>query len=51
VVNRLSMDLFIKPDGVLMGGGIVLAIVGVVVLFIGHLINLLLGYSDPGFIH
>ncbi|MBU4339806.1 MAG: V-type ATP synthase subunit I [Euryarchaeota archaeon] len=48
VVNTLSMDLFIKPDGVLMGGGVVLAIVGVVILFIGHLINLLLGILGPG---
>ncbi|TRZ91504.1 MAG: V-type ATP synthase subunit I [Methanosarcinales archaeon] len=48
VVNTLSMDLFIKPNGVLMGGGIVLAIVGVVILFIGHLINLLLGILGPG---
>ncbi|MBU4076880.1 MAG: V-type ATP synthase subunit I [Euryarchaeota archaeon] len=48
VVNTLSMDLFIKPEGVLMGGGVVLAIVGVVILFIGHLINLLLGILGPG---
>jgi len=48
VVNTLSMDLFIKPDGVLMGGGIVLALVGVVILFIGHVINLLLGILGPG---
>jgi len=48
VVNRLSMDLFIKPHGELMGGGIVLALVGVVILFIGHLINLLLGILGPG---
>lgn len=48
VVNRLSLDLFIRPDGVLMGGGVVLAIVGVVILFIGHIINLLLGILGPG---
>jgi len=48
VVNTLSMDLFIKPDGVLMRGGIVLALVGVVILFIGHVINLLLGILGPG---
>ncbi|MDP3105270.1 MAG: V-type ATP synthase subunit I [Candidatus Methanoperedens sp.] len=48
VVNTLSMDRFIKPEGVLMGGGVVLAIVGVVILFIGHLINLLLGILGPG---
>ncbi|MFZ2410745.1 MAG: V-type ATP synthase subunit I [Candidatus Methanoperedens sp.] len=47
-VNTLSMNLFIKPDGVLMGKGIGLAIVGVVILFIGHLINLLLGILGPG---
>ncbi len=47
-VNTLSMDLFIKPDGVVMGGGIGLAIVGILVLFIGHLINLLLGIIGPG---
>jgi len=48
VVNTLSMDLFIKPHGVLLGGGIVLALVGVVILFIGHIINLLLGILGPG---
>jgi V/A-type H+-transporting ATPase subunit I len=48
VVNTLSMDLFIRPKGVLMGGGIVLAFVGVLILFIGHLINLLLGILGPG---
>ncbi len=47
-VNTLSMNLFIKPDGVLMGKGVVLALVGVVILFIGHLINLLLGILGPG---
>ncbi|KCZ71346.1 archaeal/vacuolar-type H+-ATPase subunit I [Candidatus Methanoperedens nitroreducens] len=47
-VNTLSMDLFIKPDHVLLGGGIGLALVGVVVLFIGHLINLILGVLGPG---
>ena len=47
-VNTMSMDLFIKPEGVLLGGGIVLALAGVVVLFIGHLINLLLGILGPG---
>jgi len=47
-VNTLSMDLFIKPGGVVMGGGIGLALVGMVILFIGHLINLLLGIIGPG---
>ncbi len=47
-VNTLSMDLFIKPGGVLLGGGIGLALVGIVVLFIGHLINLALGILGPG---
>jgi len=47
-VNRLSMDLFIMPGGVYMGKGIGLALVGVVILFIGHLVNLLLGILGPG---
>ena len=47
-VNKIAMNLFIEPDGVLMGGGILLALAGVVVLFIGHLINLLLGILGPG---
>ncbi len=47
-VNTLSMKLFIKPDGVLLGGGIGLALVGVIILLIGHLINLLLGILGPG---
>lgn len=47
-VNKLSMSLFIKPDDVWLGGGIGLAIIGVVILFIGHLINLLLGILGPG---
>ncbi len=47
-VNTLSMDLFIRPEGVYLGGGIGLAIVGVIVLFIGHLINLALGIIGPG---
>jgi len=47
-VNTLSMNLFIKPDHVWLGGGIVLALIGVVILFIGHLINLLLGILGPG---
>jgi V/A-type H+-transporting ATPase subunit I len=47
-VNTLSMDLFIKPGGVVMGGGIGLALVGIFILFIGHLINLLLGILGPG---
>ncbi|MCE8425529.1 MAG: V-type ATP synthase subunit I [Candidatus Methanoperedens sp.] len=47
-VNTLSMNLFIRPHGVLLGGGIGLALVGVVILFIGHLINLLLGILGPG---
>ncbi len=47
-VNTLSMNLFIRPNGVLLGRGIGLAIVGVIILFIGHLINLLLGILGPG---
>jgi len=47
-VNTLSMNLFIAPDHVWFGGGIVLALIGVVILFIGHLINLLLGILGPG---
>ncbi|MDD5615967.1 MAG: V-type ATP synthase subunit I [Candidatus Methanoperedens sp.] len=47
-VNTLSMNLFIKPDHVWLGGGVVLALIGVVILFIGHLINLLLGILGPG---
>ncbi len=47
-VNTLAMNLFIKPGGELLGGGIGLAIVGVIILFIGHLINLLLGILGPG---
>ncbi len=47
-VNTLSMDLFIKPEGELLGGGIGLAMVGVLILFIGHLINLALGIIGPG---
>lgn len=47
-VNTLSMNLFIRPDHVWLGGGIVLALIGVVILFIGHLINLLLGILGPG---
>ena len=47
-VNTLSMNLFIAPDHVWLGGGIVLALIGVVILFIGHLINLLLGILGPG---
>lgn len=47
-VNTLSMNLFIRPDGVYMSKGIGLALVGVVILFIGHLINLLLGILGPG---
>ncbi len=47
-VNTLSMNLFIKPGGVLLGKGIVFALVGVVVLLIGHIINLLLGIIGPG---
>jgi V/A-type H+-transporting ATPase subunit I len=47
-VNTMSMDLFIRPKGILLGGGIVLALSGVVILFIGHLINLLLGILGPG---
>ncbi|CAG0999618.1 MAG: V-type ATP synthase subunit I [Candidatus Methanoperedens sp.] len=47
-VNTMSMNLFIRPKGVLLGGGIVLALAGVLILFIGHLINLLLGILGPG---
>jgi V/A-type H+/Na+-transporting ATPase subunit I len=47
-VNKMSMNLMIKPDGVLMGGGILLALAGIIVLFIGHVINLLLGILGPG---
>jgi len=47
-VNTLAMDLFIRPDGVYLGKGILLALAGVVILFIGHLINLLLGILGPG---
>jgi V/A-type H+-transporting ATPase subunit I len=47
-VNTMSMDLFIRPKDVLLGGGIVLALAGVLILFIGHLINLLLGILGPG---
>lgn len=47
-VNTMAMNLFIRPEGVLLGGGIVLALAGVVILFIGHLINLLLGILGPG---
>ena len=47
-VNTMAMNLFIRPEGVLLGGGIVLALAGVVVLFIGHIINLLLGILGPG---
>lgn len=47
-VNTLSMDLFIRPEGKLLGGGVGLALVGVIVLFIGHLINLILGILGPG---
>ncbi len=47
-VNTLSMNLFIRPGGVLLGKGIALALVGVIILFIGHLINLLLGILGPG---
>jgi V/A-type H+-transporting ATPase subunit I len=47
-VNTLSMNLFIKPGGVLLGKGIGFALVGVIVLLIGHVINLLLGIIGPG---
>ncbi len=47
-VNTLAMNLFIKPGGVLLGKGIGLALLGVVILFIGHLINLILGILGPG---
>ncbi len=47
-VNTLSKDLFIVPDGVPLGGGIGLALVGVMILIIGHTINLALGILGPG---
>lgn len=47
-VNKISTNLFIYPNGEFLGGGIGLALIGVVVLFIGHLINLLLGILGPG---
>ncbi len=47
-VNKIAMKLFIYPNGEYLGGGIGLALVGVVILFIGHLINLLLGILGPG---
>ncbi|MBE0521917.1 MAG: V-type ATP synthase subunit I [Candidatus Methanoperedenaceae archaeon] len=48
VVNTLSKDLFIMPDGVLLGGGIGAAIIGILILVVGHSINLLLGIIGPG---
>ncbi len=47
-VNTLSKNLFIMPHGKLFGGGIGLALVGVLVLIIGHTINLILGILGPG---
>ena len=47
-VNTMSMEIFIKPNGVLLGGGIGLALAGVLIMFLGHLINLLLGILGPG---
>ncbi|NJD52603.1 MAG: V-type ATP synthase subunit I [Candidatus Methanoperedens sp.] len=47
-VNKIAMNLFIEPGGILMGKGILVALAGVVVLFIGHVINLLLGILGPG---
>lgn len=47
-VNTLSKDLFIMPKGELLGGGVGLALIGVLVLIIGHTINLLLGIIGPG---
>lgn len=47
-VNTLSRDLFIMPDGVLLGGGIGLALVGVLILILGHTLNLVLGIIGPG---
>ena len=47
-VNTMSMEIFIKPHGVLLGGGIGMALAGVLILFIGHIINLLLGILGPG---
>ncbi len=47
-VNTLSKNLFIYPNGEFLGGGIILAFVGVIILFIGHLINLILGILGPG---
>ena len=47
-VNTLSKDLFIMPDGVLFGGGIGAALIGVLILVVGHTINLILGIIGPG---
>lgn len=47
-VNTLSMQLFLAPHGKLLDGGIGLALVGVVVMLIGHIINIVLGIIGPG---
>ncbi len=47
-VNTLVGDLFISPGGKFLGGGILLFLVGVVILIIGHTINLILGIIGPG---
>ncbi len=47
-VNTLSLNLFISPGGHLLGKGIGFALVGVLILLLGHLINLLLGILGPG---
>jgi V/A-type H+-transporting ATPase subunit I len=47
-VNTLSLQLFLAPGGKLFDGGIALALVGIVVMLIGHLINIALGIIGPG---
>ncbi len=47
-VNTLSLNLFISPGGHLLGKGIGFALVGVIILLLGHVINLLLGILGPG---
>lgn len=47
-VNTLAMDLFIRPGDVLLGKGPLAFLMGVLVLFLGHLINLILGIIGPG---
>lgn len=47
-VNTLSLDLFIEPGFSGGGIGILLVLVGLIVMLIGHFINLLLGIIGPG---